>query len=266
MKKIKLNNLKKLGKELNELLFDEDNKKDGWVDIKAPEKDLTAAITEILMKEEDGELFVTEDDFEELSEKSVEIIKSIRAAAEAKLLKDSEKADSKDKKDKKKKSKADPEPGPEPEEENENADLIKQVEECEELIDLKKLVKSEEILAPLRKGIGIQKNLDKFRIRVLTHLNGEEVPKKDDKKKDTLKKENSSAPKGVGIIATIVKALEDSGKKGITREEVHTILVDKFPDRNEDSMMKTIKVQLPSRISKEKFEIKTLKDGKYAKA
>jgi len=183
MKKIKLNDLKKLGKELNELLFDEDDKKNGWVDIKAPEKDLTAAITEILMKEEDGELFVTEDDFEELSEKSVEIIKSIRAAAEAKLLKDSEKADSKDKKDKKKKSKADPEPGPEPEEENENADLIKQVEECEELIDLKKLVKSEEILAPLRKGIGIQKNLDKLRIRVLAHLNGEETPKKDTVKK-----------------------------------------------------------------------------------
>ena len=181
MKKVKLNDLKKLGKELNELLFDEDNKKDGWVDIKAPEKDLTAAITEILMKEEDGELFVTEDDFEELSEKSVELIKNIREKAE-----EAEEAEEKPtKKGKPQKKKPEPEEEEEDKEggEDETSDLIEKVEECEELIDLKKLVKSEEILAPLRKGIGIQKNLDKLRIRVLAHLNGEETPKKDTVKK-----------------------------------------------------------------------------------
>ena len=59
--------------------------------------------------------------------------------------------------------------------------------------------------------------------------------------------------------------LEGAGKKGITREEIHEELVKRFPDKTKKSMMNTIKVQVPSRINKERFEVEKLEGGKYRK-
>ena len=58
----------------------------------------------------------------------------------------------------------------------------------------------------------------------------------------------------------------NAGKKGISREEIHEVLVKKFPDKASESMMNTVKVQVPARINKEKFEVEKLENGKYRKA
>ena len=69
-----------------------------------------------------------------------------------------------------------------------------------------------------------------------------------------------------GIISTIVDCVENSGKNGISKEEILKVLVELFPDKNEGSMKNTINVQIPSRISKERFSIKKMENGNYKKA
>ena len=71
--------------------------------------------------------------------------------------------------------------------------------------------------------------------------------------------------KGPGVIATIVSMIEKAGKDGVSKEEILNELVAKFPDRAKDSMAKTINVQVPNRISKERFPIVKLENGKYKK-
>lgn len=79
---------------------------------------------------------------------------------------------------------------------------------------------------------------------------------------------SASTPKkkGTGVIASIAKLVEDAPKKGISKEDILKALVKAFPEREKDSMSKTINVQVPSRISKERFEVKSLGNGKYRKA
>lgn len=248
MKDLKLNDLKRLTKELNEMLFDEDNA----IDVKQEMDDLLPLVIEA------AEL-LEGDETAELTEKAQATLKAITAKDDEEEKED-KKSDKKDKKsdkksDKKKKDSA---------KKDDNAELIEAIEDCEDLDELKELIKEQDALAGIRKGLGLQKNLEKLQTRALDALeNADEVPAKADKKKDAAKKDKK---KGPGVIATIVEAVEDAGKKGITRDEVHTILIETFPERNSDSLMNTIKVQLPSRINKEKFEINTLKDGKFAKA
>lgn len=74
--------------------------------------------------------------------------------------------------------------------------------------------------------------------------------------KADLKKLTGKAPKapkisGPGVIATIFTLVSNS-KKGISKQELIDELVKLFPDRNRDGMLKTIQVQLPSRMNKEK--------------
>lgn len=93
----------------------------------------------------------------------------------------------------------------------------------------------------------------------------EEKPaKKEGAKKEGPKK--AGEPGKPGIIATIVSLIEESGKKGITKAEILKELVDRFPERSEDSMKNTINVQVPARINKEKFPVKKLEGDRYCKA
>ena len=117
-----------------------------------------------------------------------------------------------------------------------------------DLTELKEIIKrSPDIFVTAAKGINLMKDVDKIREKALNDL-GARTPKK-----------------GTGVIATIVKCLEDSGKSGISREDVLTVLCKKFPERSAESMKKTIQVQLPGRISKERFPVVKLEGGHYAK-
>jgi len=85
---------------------------------------------------------------------------------------------------------------------------------------------------------------------------------KDELKKLTGKK---AEKKGPGVISTIFTLVSDSGKTGISKADILAKLVEMFPDRAEDGMEKTINVQLPSRMSKERgVTIKKLEDGNFA--
>jgi hypothetical protein len=54
-----------------------------------------------------------------------------------------------------------------------------------------------------------------------------------------------------GVIASIQKFLDDIGIKPFTHEDILAELVKKFPDRDPDGMLNTIKTQVPSRLEKE---------------
>lgn len=71
-------------------------------------------------------------------------------------------------------------------------------------------------------------------------------------RKLTGKGKKNHEPKGPGVIATILSLVTSSGKKGISKDELLTKLVELFPDRASEGMSKTIAVQLPGRMSKEK--------------
>ncbi len=79
-------------------------------------------------------------------------------------------------------------------------------------------------------------------------------------------KTGSPAPKTPGIIASILEFVTAADPAvGITREEVHKKLIERFPDRAADSMRSTIQVQLPGNLTKfkgVKFNIR--KEGKTA--
>lgn len=69
------------------------------------------------------------------------------------------------------------------------------------------------------------------------------------KAKAAKKATEPKAPKGPGVIATIVEVLKKG--KPVTKEAILAVLVKRFPDRDADSMGKTINVQVPNRIAKE---------------
>lgn len=109
----------------------------------------------------------------------------------------------------------------------------------------------------------------------------ESVPEKSAKKKEKPKKadkptkeEKADKPKGKkpekakgksgkGIIATIVSLLEKATKKQpITKAEIIDVLKKEFPDRDVRGMTRTVHVQVPGRISREKFKLGVTEDGK----
>lgn len=92
----------------------------------------------------------------------------------------------------------------------------------------------------------------------------EKAPAAAKEKKGPIKKAGEEGKPG--IIQTIVSLIEGAGKKGITKEEILDELKENFPDRNEQSMKNTINVQVPARISKEKFKLVKLEGNRYAKA
>lgn len=99
----------------------------------------------------------------------------------------------------------------------------------------------------------------------------EEKPKKAGKptKEEKTDKPNGKKPEkakgksGKGIIATIVSLLEKATKKQpITKAEIIDVLKKEFPDRDVRGMTRTVHVQVPGRISREKFKLGVTEDGK----
>lgn len=95
-----------------------------------------------------------------------------------------------------------------------------------------------------------------------------DVPASIKEKSKTASPKKEAKPKkdkGPGVIATIEKAVRESCKEQpVSREKILSILKKAFPEKEETSMMNTIKVQLPGRMAKEKnLKIKTTEDGKF---
>jgi hypothetical protein len=70
-------------------------------------------------------------------------------------------------------------------------------------------------------------------------------------KKLTGKEKKEKVERGPGVIASIFSMVSNS-KKGCSKEELIEELVKLFPERSREGMLKTIQVQLPSRMGKEK--------------
>jgi hypothetical protein len=70
-------------------------------------------------------------------------------------------------------------------------------------------------------------------------------------------KEKGKAPpkkaEGGGVIGTIVEVLSKAtAKKPISKAQIADVLAAKFPDRTREAMLKTVNVQVPTRLRKEK--------------
>ena len=145
------------------------------------------------------------------------------------------------------------------------------ITDCNSTKELKELMKSElfDGFTPSAKV----KNVIDLRTAMLDFLEKEEVDEvkevKDVEEKVTekiaiKKKESKKDTPKKGVINTIVELIENT-KKGISREDILAELIIRFPDRSPESMEKTIRVQVPSRINKERFAVKGI-DGLYSKA
>jgi len=173
--------------------------------------------------------------------------------------------------------------------------LVEEVEDAERLKDLKDIAKSNDEFKEIRGKLSGYKDVDALRgamMEILDEAPEETEPEKVseekaaepeyvqkmNKKKEEPKakmevvkggkKEEKAKPlikKGTGIIATIVSSIEKSGRKGISKGQILEKLVELFPDREEKSMKNTINVQVPNRITKEKFSVEKTKDGNYRK-
>lgn len=161
------------------------------------------------------------------------------------------------------------------EEEAEEEQTTEQLIEASDYKGLKAMVAD----YPEFKGIDINiypaKKIEELRARMLRDLAKKAekkapeaaAAKKDAVKKDAPAKKEKKEPKqsGPGVIATIVACIEGAGKKGVSKEEILAELIKVFPDKDANSMKSTINVQVPARISKERFKVEN-KDGKYFKA
>ena len=88
---------------------------------------------------------------------------------------------------------------------------------------------------------------------------------KNELRKLTGKAPKSTAPKGPGVISSIFELVKKAGKRGISKDDILKALEVRFPERVAGSMVKTINVQLPKRMSKEKgVTIVKLENGKFA--
>ena len=75
----------------------------------------------------------------------------------------------------------------------------------------------------------------------------------------------STESKGPGVIATIFTLVRNSNETGISKADILAKLTQMFPERAAEGMEKTINVQLPSRMSKERgVVIKKLETGNFA--
>lgn len=205
--KIKLNDLKKAGKAINALeLFDDE------IDVKASAEEIQEKILEAVEEMDDDEI-------EELDEAVQETIELVKEAAEdegeepdedeEEEKKPAKKAGKKSAKKETKKSKKEaPEDAP-----DELDDLTEQVEEAredEDIDSLKELAKEHDVFADVRKGLQLQKNVEKLAKRMHVCLNAargeeqqetkkdkksKEAPKKDTKKAEKKETKKSNAPK-----------------------------------------------------------------------
>ena len=96
------------------------------------------------------------------------------------------------------------------------------------------------------------------------------VAKKPAKKKAAKKKAAKKAPvvkkantgKKVGVEASIREFIGKATKeKPLTREAVHRKLCKRFPDRDADGMMVTVRAQIPNRVNKEPYSMNVIADS-----
>jgi len=94
----------------------------------------------------------------------------------------------------------------------------------------------------------------------------DEVQEMESEDEDESEEESSGPKKKRGVIATIAEIIETAGQEGVSKDDILEVLVEEFPNREADSMKNTINVQVPTRISKERFSVERNDDGKYYKA
>lgn len=73
--------------------------------------------------------------------------------------------------------------------------------------------------------------------------------------------EKKTEPKKPGILDTIQACVQHGP---VSKEQILSKLVKRFPDHSEEGMAKTIDAQLPSRMAKERGIKIVVKDGKYS--
>lgn len=100
----------------------------------------------------------------------------------------------------------------------------------------------------------------------------EEVPEKKVNKikkvkedPDENKERKPRAKKVGGVIATIVDCLKGASKKNpVSKEDIHKTLCKKFPDRSEESMLSTIRTQVPGKLKSDReLVVSTNGEGGY---
>jgi len=84
------------------------------------------------------------------------------------------------------------------------------------------------------------------------------------KKAKKAKKEKGESK--LGVIAFIAKTIEDSGSKGVTRDEIYEKLCAYYPERPAAGMLITVNAQISNRISGLYWPIEKNKNGKYVKS
>lgn len=225
--KVKLNALKKTTKELNELLFDEEDA----IDVTASQDELEPLVLEAAeLLDLDGD---DPDEISEATEKVLEILnenyerietgKGKKMVVSFELKEDDDKKTDADKDDvavvadepsKKKKSKKDKAPEP-------DGDLEEQIEDADDVKELRKIVKEDDTFKSLRKSYGFKK-LEPLREEMLeayadAQKNPEKTSKKNKKdKKD--KKDKDSEPskneskKSFNRVEACALALQDEPK------------------------------------------------------
>lgn len=171
-------------------------------------------------------------------------------------------------------------------EKDDTSTLVEDIKAASRLRDLKDIATEYDQFKAIRGKLSSFKTVDDLREEMLGVLTGKEEapapvekPGKDssgrkEKVENPTKEKTPKEPKekkekgkkGPGIIETIAHTIEKAGKKGVSKEDILKVLVEKFPDKEEKSMKATINVQVPGRISKERFPVKKVGEANYAKA
>jgi len=185
MTKIKLNDLKKLGKDINaQDVFEEQ------INVKANQEELEEKIFEAIGMMDDEELGG-------LSEDSTETLEALKANKET-----SEDAPPPVKKETKKETKKESKKEVDENAEN-NIEYIKEImEDCEDVKELHTLVKQNSCFKSIRSGIHLQKNIEKVTHKMNTCLKEWKKSNKKDAAAKTEKKAEKKAEKKTAEKAT----------------------------------------------------------------
>lgn len=143
--------------------------------------------------------------------------------------------------------------------EKEEADAIakKEKEDAEKLIEVAEIE-----FAEIEKNYLSIKSIFDAKQKEIKELRLKLNPKKSHLKSEKSDSNKESKP---GVISSIAKLIEESGPDGISKEEILSNLEILFPEKDSDSMLSTIKVQVPYRINKERFEIAKTADNRWFK-
>lgn len=146
-------------------------------------------------------------------------------------------------------------------------EMLAELKVTKKMVDLAELLE-DEMFDDVRDELTKENNPIKLKGAMKRHITGEVAPPPAEKSAKPAKpakpaKKASKSAKGMGVIATIIDCIETAGKKGVSKEDILQVLIADFPDRDEKSMKNTINVQVPGRITKEKFPVTTLENGNY---